>query len=109
MATPFSRRLQRLLALGRYGFPFSFRAPGSQMMRLRRHNLRERFRTRGRIGRWALLLFCTAGYPIFTALEVRRNLSLLRRREPAAGAGAALRMYSLAMTGNVPPVACFLF
>jgi hypothetical protein len=71
--------------------------------RLRGHNLRERFRSRSRLQRIGLYLFCSLCYPLFSALEVRRNLALLRRTRPEAGFPAALRMYGLAMRGNVPP------
>jgi hypothetical protein len=71
--------------------------------RLRRHNLRERFRSRPKLQRIGIYLFCSLSYPLFSALEVRRNLALLRRTRPEAGFPAALRMYGLAMRGNVPP------
>ena len=95
--------LQRLSALARYGFPFAWGKPPSRIVQLRRHNLRERFRSRSAVQRIALYLFCSLAYPIFTAIEVRRNLALLRRTHPAAGPLAAWRMFLLAIKGNVPP------
>jgi hypothetical protein len=100
-----ARLFERLLALGRYGFPFAWGSPPSQIVRLRRHNLQERFRSRSRAQRAILYLFCSLAYPLLSALEVRRTLPLLRRTHPAAGLSAALRMLGLALCGNVPPFA----
>jgi hypothetical protein len=59
--------------------------------------------------RLAFFLFGTLSYPVFSILETRQNLKLLRRTHPGAGLADALRMYGLALAGNVPPVEYVLY
>jgi hypothetical protein len=97
--------LAKVRAYGVYGFPVPLLPPRTSMERLRRYAFSERVKRRSRLQKVLAYAMAWTAYPFFVAEEVLQNAKVARVRKRGSFPPAEmLRMYTLALLRNVPPV-----